>query len=85
MYCMFVNYCVFSVSRCTFEVSVPNQNVLSRVCVNTIMSYYCHGTPDGCHPVILKIEYNQTSLVSTPGDPPNCYSLSEVLTNHIID
>ena len=28
-------------------------------------------------------EYSQTSLVSTPGDPPNCYSLSVVLANHI--
>ena len=27
--------------------------------------------------------YSQTSLVSTPGDPPNCYSLSVVLANHI--
>ena len=27
--------------------------------------------------------YSQASLVSTPGDPPNCYSLSVVLANHI--
>ena len=27
--------------------------------------------------------YSQTSLVSTPGDPPNCYALSIVLANHI--
>ena len=27
--------------------------------------------------------YSQTSSVSTPGDPPNCYSLSVVLANHI--
>ena len=27
--------------------------------------------------------YSQTSLVSTPEDPPNCYSLSVVLANHI--
>ena len=28
-------------------------------------------------------QYSQTSLVSTPGDPANCYSLSVVLANHI--
>ena len=27
--------------------------------------------------------YSQTLLVSTPGDPPYCYSLSAVLANHI--
>ena len=27
--------------------------------------------------------YSQTSLASTPGDSPNCYSLSVVLANHI--
>ena len=27
--------------------------------------------------------YSQTLLVSTPEDPPNCYSLSVVLANHI--
>ena len=31
----------------------------------------------------LIVHYSQTSLVSTPGDPPNCYSLSVVLANHI--
>ena len=35
-------------------------------------------------PLILKtpLVYSQTSLVSTPEDPPNCYSLSVVLANH---
>ena len=28
-------------------------------------------------------QYSQTLLVSTPGDPQNCYSLSVVLANHI--
>ena len=27
--------------------------------------------------------YNYNQLVSTPGDPPKCYSLSVVLANHI--
>ena len=27
--------------------------------------------------------YSRTSLVSTPGDPPNCHSLSVILANHI--
>ena len=26
--------------------------------------------------------YSQTSLVSTPGDPPNCYSLTVIFANH---
>ena len=29
------------------------------------------------------VRYSQISLVSTPGDPPNCYSLSVVLANHM--
>ena len=35
--------------------------------------------------VYILCKYSQTSLVSTPGhgDPPNCYSLSVVLANHI--
>ena len=32
---------------------------------------------------MYKCMYSQTSLVSTPGDPPNCYSLSVVLANQI--
>ena len=36
---------------------------------------HLHGNP--------KFMYSQTSLVSTPGDPPNCCSLSVVLANHI--
>ena len=42
---------------------------------------YVDGT---CKPkTSLEYTYSQTSLVSTPGDPPNCYSLSVVLANHI--
>ena len=33
--------------------------------------------------VILHAVYSQTSLVSTPGDHPICYSISVVLANHI--
>ena len=36
-----------------------------------------------CRNGICHIIYSQTLLVSTPGDPPNCYSLSVVLANHI--
>ena len=36
-----------------------------------------------CKCVVSATMYSQTSLVSTPGDPPNCYSLSVVLANHI--
>ena len=38
----------------------------------------------GMIPTMPGFTYSQTLLVSTPGDPPNCYSLSAVLANHII-
>ena len=46
------------------------------------------GISNYCNDVIfivicIQYVYSQTSLVSTPGDPPNCYSLSVVLANHI--
>ena len=59
--------------------------VCVRVCVYPIQLLYIFDSRFGLdiNSHCTVVNYSQTSLVSTPGDPPKCYSLSVVLTNHI--
>ena len=53
-----------------------------RVCYQHSAMYVFEYTSDRQDTNVMVVMYSQTSLVSTPGDPPNCYSLSVVLANH---
>ena len=66
--------------------------IYSGTYVYTVRMYVCthaHTYIIHCRVVtsrVVQIQtyyYSQTSLVSTPEDPPNCYSLSVGLANHI--
>jgi hypothetical protein len=56
---------------------------LSKEFTDSAYQVYIVGISIALLAIVTEHEYSQTSLVRIPGDPPNCYSLSVVLANHI--